>query len=108
VDDDGKVRDVIAAMLAVLGYTVLQAADGLAALTALESAQVDLVLTDLVMPGLNGWELIAIVKSRWPFIRVAIVTGNQDVSAQARQAVEFVIRKPFGLDTLQRVLGAAG
>jgi len=36
---------------------------------------------------------------------VAVVTGNHEMAAQSVQAVEFVIRKPFGLDTLQRVLG---
>jgi len=106
VDDDGKVRAVVAAMLAALGHTVLQVPDGLAAITTLEAkGSVDLVLTDLVMPGLTGWDLVKTVKRRWPLVRVAVVTGNHDMAAQACQAVEFVIKKPFGLDTLQRVLG---
>src|SRR5712692_6531273 len=109
VDDDGKVREVVAGMLSALGHTVLQAPDALAAITTLEGkGSIDLVLTDLVMPGLNGWDLVKTVKRRWPLIRVAIVTGNQDMAAQASQAVEFVIKKPFGLDTLERVLGRAG
>ncbi len=67
---------------------------------------VDLVLTDLVMPGLSGWDLVKTIRRRWPLVRVAVVTGNHDIAtAQAGQAVEFVIKKPFGLDTLQRVLG---
>jgi len=107
VDDDGKVREVVAAMLAALGHSVLQASDGLAAITMLEAkSAVDLVLTDLVMPGLSGWDLVKTVRRRWPLVRVAVVTGNHDIAtAQAGQAVEFVIKKPFGLDTLQRVLG---
>lgn len=96
-------------MLAALGHTVLQAPDGLAAITTLEGkGSIDLVLTDLVMPGLSGWDLVKTIKRRWPLVRVAVVTGNQDVAGQAAQAVEFVIKKPFGLDTLQRVLGRAG
>ena len=84
VDDDGKVREVVAAMLAALGHTVLQAPDGLA----------------------SGWDLVKTIRRRWPLVRVAVVTGNHDIAtAQAGQAVEFVIKKPFGLDTLQRVLG---
>src|SRR5947208_2951463 len=107
VDDDGKVREVVAAMLAALGHTVLEAPDGLAAITMLEAkSAVDLVLTDLVMPGLSGWDLVKTIRRRWPLVRVAVVTGNHDIAtAQAGQAVEFVIKKPFGLDTLQRVLG---
>ncbi len=107
VDDDGKVREVVAAMLAALGHTVLEAPDGLAAITMLEAkSTVDLVLTDLVMPGLSGWDLVKTIRRRWPLVRVAVVTGNHDLAtAQAGQAVEFVIKKPFGLDTLQRVLG---
>src|SRR5215470_6072181 len=106
VDDDAKVREVVAAMLASLGHSVMQASDGFAAITTLEDkGPVDLVLTDLVMPGLSGWDLVKMVKRRWPLIRVAIVTGNNDSAAV--QAVEFVIRKPFGLDTLQRVFGRA-
>jgi len=104
VDDDGKVREVVAAMLAALGHTVLEAPDGLAAITMLEAkSAVDLVLTDLVMPGLSGWDLVKTIRRRWPLVRVAVVTGNHDIAtAQAGQAVEFVIKKPFGLDTLQR------
>jgi CheY-like chemotaxis protein len=107
VDDDGKVREVVAAMLAALGHTVLQAPDGLAAITMLEAkSAVDLVLTDLVMPGLSGWDLVKTIQRRWPLVRVAVVTGNHDIAtAQAGQSVEFVIKKPFGLDTLQRVIG---
>jgi len=106
VDDDGKVREVVAAMLAALGHTVLPVPDGLAAITTLEGkGSVDLVLTDLVMPGLTGWDLVKTIKRRWPLVRVAVVTGNHEMAAQSVQAVEFVIRKPFGLDTLQRVLG---
>ncbi len=93
-------------MLAALGHTVLPVPDGLAAITTLEGkGSVDLVLTDLVMPGLTGWDLVKTIKRRWPLVRVAVVTGNHEMAAQSVQAVEFVIRKPFGLDTLQRVLG---
>ena len=96
-------------MLSALGHTVLQAPDALAAITTLEGkGSIDLVLTDLVMPGLNGWDLVKTVKRRWPLIRVAIVTGNQELAGQTGQTVEFVIKKPFGLDTLERVLGRAG
>src|SRR5262249_33632609 len=58
VDDDGRVREVVAAMLAALGHTVLQAPDGLAAITMLEAkSAVDLVTTDRVMPGARGGTL---------------------------------------------------
>src|SRR5262249_59333691 len=97
VEDDGKVREVVAAMLAALGHTVLEAPGGLAAITMLEAkSAVDLVLTDLVMPGLSGWDLVKTIRRRWPLVRVAVVTGNHDIAPPpARQSGEFAIKTPF-------------
>jgi len=98
VDDDGKVREVVAAMLAALGHTVLEAPDGLAAITMLEAkSAVDLVLTDLVMPDrINGRELAEKLWADRPKLKVIFTSGySADVVGK-----DFVLRR--GLNYLQK------
>ncbi len=76
VDDDAAVREVTVQMLRQLGYGVVEADSGAAALDALSRGEVyDLVLIDLAMPGLNGIETVQRARERWPGLRVLYVTG---------------------------------
>jgi CheY-like chemotaxis protein len=80
------------------------AADGgAAALRRLdEDAAIDLVLTDLVMPSMTGWELAGAVKARRPTLPVGVITGWGDVpeSTGPRADVDFVLSKPLTLEAL--------
>jgi hypothetical protein len=108
VDDDEAVREVLTAMLMNLGHQVVACADGPAALMALEREAFDLACIDLVMPLMEGWELIDIIKQRWPRLPVIVITGWMDlVKPQDRQvAIDGLIQKPFVYDRLIRVLSA--
>ena len=76
VDDDPAVRDVTAAMLEDIGYGVIEADDGAAALDLLsKGVRVDLLLADFVMPGMTGGELIKAVAACRPGLPVLLVTG---------------------------------
>ena len=73
IDDDETVLEVIGLMLVAEGHTVLPASSGRDGLARLEAGEVvDLVLTDLRMPGMNGWDVVCAVRSRWPSVRVGI------------------------------------
>lgn len=76
VDDDALVLPSTAAMLEDLGHRVLEAPSGAQALEILgrESA-IDVVLTDQAMPGMTGAQLSSVIKSRWPGVRIILVTG---------------------------------
>jgi PAS domain S-box-containing protein len=97
VDDDADVRSVAAVMLSDAGYEVDEASSGAAALDALERAvsETQLVLADIVMPGINGVELAAIVRRTWPGLPVLLMTGYAHSGLLPMSAEHEVLRKPF-------------
>ena len=105
VEDDPGVREVLTQMLASLGHSVLAAAGGREGLARLEAGDfVDLVLTDLKMPGMTGWDVIKTVKTKWPHLPIAIVTGTPELLREERELVELVIEKPVRLEALREAL----
>jgi CheY-like chemotaxis protein len=110
VDDEDEVRSLMADMLASQGHEVLQAGCGRDAISLLEGgAKVDLVLTDLGMPGMTGWEVAQVIRSRWPLLPVGLVTGwgSQDVPAADRGLVIGTIAKPFAPEALSALIADA-
>ena len=109
VDDEEEVRQALAEMLIAQGHTVVPAGGGPDALRRLEiDPAIDLVLTDLVMPTMTGWELATAVKARRPDLPVGVVTGWGDVpesSPGSQQAVDFVLSKPVTLEALDNSVG---
>lgn len=80
VEDMEVIRALSARILAEAAYGVLTASDGVEAMEALErSSPVDLVLTDLKMPRMDGHQLALQVASRWPGLRVLFMTGYPEV-----------------------------
>ena len=108
VDDEAEVCRALAEMLASAGHTVVMAAGGSEALHLLDSdPEVELVVTDLVMPGMTGLELAAAVKARRPALPVGVVTGWGDLphaEGGAHAAVDFVLAKPVMLDALHEAI----
>jgi two-component system, cell cycle sensor histidine kinase and response regulator CckA len=104
VDDEPEVRSAVADMLGTAGYTAFQAAGGREALAWLDAGQaVDLILTDLGMPGMTGTDLARAVRRRWPHLRLGLMTGWDETEApvgEASSIVDFVIAKPFSLSAL--------
>lgn len=106
VDDEPPIVRLIARVLATDGYSIETAESGEAAAALLERpdfAGVDLLVTDLMMPGLNGRELAAIVRARHPHVRVLYVTGFADTLFNGVKELadgESFIEKPFGTDGL--------
>ena len=101
VDDEGAVRRPAAERLRELGFRVLEAADGPAALRLLgEGARIDLLVTDVGLPnGMNGRQVAEAARERTPGLPVLFITGF--AGAALPPGVE-VIDKPFALDELVR------
>ena len=76
VDDEPSIRVVLGAILEEAGYTVDVAEDGISALRKIESAVPDLLLTDLRMPNMNGFELLEIMRARLPHIPRVAISGE--------------------------------
>jgi len=99
VEDDPKVREVLLNQLSSLGYAVTAVESGQAAVERLKSgAAFELMLTDVVMPGISGPSLAAEVKQTWPGIKVLFMSGYSKNAAVAHGRVPPGIRilsKPF-------------
>ena len=107
VDDNQAVREVLSRTLSFLGYDVTPAGNGLEAGTLFLTGSYDLVLTDLQMPLMNGWELSRLVKERCPKTPVIVVTGLSNLNHRENanlNCVDAMIPKPFRLEELDRTL----
>ena len=112
-DDEDAVREVIAAALRRRGHDVIEAPDGLHALQAILAAPVppDLLLTDVAMPGMDGFELAEAVLQLHPGLPVVFISGLAEELFE-RHGSQFpgevhVLRKPFRLDQLVEVIERA-
>ncbi len=102
VEDDDSIRDYLQLALEDAGYDVIAAPNGAAALTLLDTTQPDLILLDMLMPIMNGWEFASVYRQRpRPHAPIVVVTAACDASARAEQiAAAGVLGKPFRLETL--------
>jgi CheY-like chemotaxis protein len=99
VEDEAVLRSLAGRILEAAGYRVLQAPNGAAAFGFLEAhpGEVDLVLSDVIMPRLTGHELAAAVRRRWPGLPVLLMSGHVGVIRNKEAAPEGfpIISKPF-------------
>lgn len=110
VDDDPEIRFIMGASLRRAGYEVSTAADGLQALALLSLKRPDVMLTDLGMPRMDGWELLHYCRTRASLIALPIVVmsaapGLTDL-AIARGATGCLV-KPFGWRDAHEAIQAA-
>ncbi len=98
VDDDAALRELIRVSLTLDGYAVREAASAEEALAAIEDTAPDLVLLDVVMPGVDGWQMLQRMQERHGSIPVIMFSGKVDeesaAEAESRGAQGF-IGKPF-------------
>ena len=76
VEDDHLLRDIGRMLLAAQGYEVLSAEDGFEGLAALKQSLPDIIISDLRMPNMNGFEFLSVVRRRFPTIPVIAVSGE--------------------------------
>ena len=110
VDDEQSLRKVLQATLSREGYEVQVAADGEEALAALERDGADVVVTDLVMPKMDGLSLLRRVVQKHPDIPVIVVTahGKVDSAVEAMKAGAFdFVTKPFEHSELKAIIAKA-
>ncbi len=111
VDDDLLTRETLRKILLRLGVgSVQEACHGQEAILILEQRAVDLLLTDIHMPVMDGMALLEKVKEKWPAVPVLVVTGypaiETAVDAMKRGASDFIV-KPFKLDQMELPLQRA-
>jgi len=101
VDDDPNVNEVLELMLSQIGYEVTAVTHGQEAITLFMQGYYDLVITDLGMPDVSGWDVAEAVKQKSPETPVVLITGwGVQVDSAQRDKVDGVIAKPFSRQTL--------
>lgn len=111
VDDEDALRTVLSNELTNEGYDVASAADGDDAISELQKGAYDLILLDIKMPRMNGFEVLKFVKEHHPRTKVVMLTGFADlknaIESKKLGADDFV-SKPYDLvdllTTIERVL----
>jgi DNA-binding response OmpR family regulator len=108
VDDDKTVRESLSEVLVCEGYLVVQAANGEEALCIMESQHIDVVLLDLNMPRLNGWDTFENLIERWPLVPILIITARPNqlfLAASAGAAA--LLEKPVDIAAMIRAIRTA-
>jgi CheY-like chemotaxis protein len=98
IDDDDRVRTLLRDILVFGGHQVIEASDGILGMKYLEEGKFDMVLTDLGMPVMNGWEVAKWVKRKTPQTPVGLITGwgiDLEEEKIKESGVDLIIGKPF-------------
>lgn len=107
VEDDLSLREAVSDSLDLAQHDVISVANGVEAHSILQHKQVDLVLSDINMPAMNGLELLSKIKEQQPWLPVVLMTAygdvNQAVEAMQKGANDYLM-KPFELTELTEVL----
>ncbi|MFH2035265.1 MAG: response regulator [Candidatus Zixiibacteriota bacterium] len=107
VDDQAIILDLLAAMGQSLGYKIYTAKNGQEGLRLFEMFRPDIVISDLAMPVMSGWELASQIKSISPGTPIIIITGwgvSVDKERMAKIGVDHILYKPFRLEQLSDII----
>jgi signal transduction histidine kinase len=107
VEDNEEVGEFAEALLRELGHRVVRARSGNEALEVVGAAPFDVVLSDVVMPGMSGIELADTLAATHPQLRVLLTTGYSDEIARSGTGGRPVLLKPYRLDTLASFIDEA-
>jgi signal transduction histidine kinase/CheY-like chemotaxis protein len=107
IDDEETVRSVLSRILSQVNHQVTMAENGEEGIRLFREKDFDLVLTDLGMPGMSGWEVCRAIKKMSPHTPVGMITGwgtEVDQSKIEENGIDFVIPKPFQFDQILKVV----
>ena len=107
VDDEEQIREILFERLIELGYEISLAEDGLSAKSLLQNKKFDLVITDIIMPDIDGLELIRFAKENYPGLKIIAMSAggqlrNADIYLHPAESLgaDRRINKPFDLDDI--------
>jgi len=104
VDDEEALSNMLNDVLSEEGYQVLEANSAERALGILKSTNVDLMISDIIMPGMGGFELVEKVNELYPEVKIQLVTGYSDQVQEDVVLHKKILYKPYqNFDMLERV-----
>ena len=108
VDDEPSYRKAMKRLLSRDGHSVTLAEDGIDGLRILENKEFDMVLTDINMPNMNGWEFLEKLNSLYPDLPVAIITGYLEYMDSTKYKIDIstrkILRKPIKLKDIRELI----
>jgi two-component system, chemotaxis family, chemotaxis protein CheY len=105
IDDDPAIRAILTEVLVDEGYIVVTANNGAEGLAAVVGARPDLVLLDMRMPVLDGWDFARAIGERGISLPIVVMTAAQEARQWSQEiGVTWVLAKPFDLDELLQVV----
>ncbi len=110
IDDEDAVRDILSRMLKVKGHQVVVAANGEEGIERFKSETFDLVMTDLGMPKISGWEVSKAIKGMNPKVPIAMITGwGMELNREklSESGVDLIVSKPFNFDQVIQLVSEA-
>ena|SRR6185369_9144388 len=113
IDDEPMVCELVETMLSAAGHAVVVAANGRIGLEQLETSDIDLVLTDIIMPEVEGIEMVMTIRKRFPHKTIIAMSGggragDMDFLAAARElGASAILRKPFTIKALNDAISEA-
>ena len=109
IDDEAVLRGLLQEMLAAFGYDADVAENGAAGVSRFQERDYATVITDLLMPGMNGLEVVAELRAIDPRINIILLTGSARglAAARAREMGVTLLQKPIALGDLKAAVDAA-
>jgi two-component system capsular synthesis sensor histidine kinase RcsC len=109
IDDELVLRALIHDMLSVCGYQADVAADGPTAISRFKQQRYDAVITDLVMPGMDGFQVASALRTIDPAVKIIMLTGSapEMTARRARETGVTLLHKPIALGQLKAAVDAA-
>ncbi len=107
VDDEKNMLSILTGILSIMGYEVVSAGSAHEGLNLFLKNPIELVLTDLNMPGMDGWALASHIKKKSPNTPVVLITGSEKEAVDEKlkkSCVDSVIFKPFMLEDLRKTV----
>jgi urea transport system substrate-binding protein len=109
VEDDGDIRAMIELTLEAEGHRVLSASNGAEGLARASADAVDVILLDLKMPVMDGWEFARRYREAGGSAPIVVLSAAQDAERHARAiGAEHVLTKPFELEALLAIVASVG
>jgi len=108
IDDEEDIREIGSEMLSFFGQNVILSACGIEAMDILSQNDVDIIITDIGMPNMNGWELLEKIETKYPNkYKKAVVSGWGDLitdEQKEKNKVDAVLGKPINIDQLRKLI----
>jgi two-component system, NarL family, capsular synthesis sensor histidine kinase RcsC len=108
IDDEAVLRGLLCDMLLACGYDADVAEDGERGIAKFQKNRYDAVITDLLMPGMNGFEVVSALRTIDPDVRVIVLTGSapEQTAGRARASRVALLHKPIALGDLKAAVDA--